>query len=622
MIARALSMTDSTVKGTFVKRATTATVVTTLAAATLVFAGAAPAHASEDSVSYLAPDYQRGELTGDGKIDDDDLGMLMVAVGREAGDPEWDAVAPADADGDGVITVADVAALSKQFVYDDDPFEILETDVVSIQKAMTAGVLTSQQLTAQYLSRIAAYDRVDGIDPATPAEALESIIATNPTAMAEAAALDEERATKGPRSILHGIPVIAKDNINLAGIATTAGCACLADNVTSTDAETIERLKQMGAIVIAKANLSEFAQSTTSSISKYATTRNAYGLGRDPGGSSGGTGASISANLGAVGLGTDTGGSVRVPSSFNALVGIRPTIGLVSREGVIPLDMYRDTVGPMARSVSDAALTLDALAGSDPDDSVTASADAHKPTSYAQALDAQALEGKRIGYISGLVSGNAQAPGFRLVTDAQEALKAAGATVVEVGSFGSVNGYSLGGLPGSKSFTHDMNAYLDAYYKPGYTFADLAQKVTDAANAGSTISSWSAATVRGWASTTDAERDAAYPTFSATQQAMRNRIDQLMKQYDLDAVIYPSTGGTVGSPASNNRISAFSGYPAISVPMGYANSALDTTSYSGFPMGLEFLAEPYSEQKLIGFAYAFEQQTHHRRETTLFPDLP
>ncbi|MDR6199319.1 amidase [Microbacterium sp. SORGH_AS428] len=593
-----------------------------LATVGVLVVGAAPAYAADDSVSYLAPEYQAGELTGDGKVDADDLAILMTAVGMTSDDADWETVAAADADGDGVITVLDVAALSKAYLYDDDPFEILETDVVDIQKAMTAGVLTSEQLTAEYLSRIAAYDRVAGIDPATPAEMLEAIVATNPNAMTEAKALDAERAATGPRSILHGIPVLVKDNINTVNMATTAGCACLADNVTSTDAETVERLKAMGAIVIAKANLSEFAQSTASSISKYGTTRNAYGLGRDPGGSSGGTGASVSANLGVFGLGTDTGGSVRVPSSFNALVGIRPTIGLVSREGVIPLDLYRDTVGPMARSVSDAALALDALAGSDPMDAVTAGADGVKPLSYAQALDPKALEGKRIGYISGLVSGNQNAVGFRLVRGAFADLEAAGATVIDVGSFGTVNGYGLGSLPGSSSFTHDMNEYLNAYYRPGYTFADLAQRVTDAATSGGpTLSTWSAATVRGWASTSDATRDAAYPNFSRTQQAMRDRVDQLMAQYDLDAVIYPSTGGTVGSPASNNRISAFSGYPAVSVPMGFADSTLDETSYSGFPMGLEFLAEPYSESKLIGFAYAYEQQTQHRRPTTLFPDL-
>lgn len=593
-----------------------------IAASALVAVGA-PAQAADDSVSYLAPEYQVGELTGDGKVDTDDLAQLMVAVGMTPEDDGWDAVAPADADGDGVITVTDVAVLSQEYLYDDDPFELLETDVVAIQKAMTAGVLTAEELTAEYLYRIAAYDRVAGIDTRTPAEMFESIIATNPEAMAEAKALDAERAESGPRSILHGVPVIVKDNINAVNMATTAGCACLADNVTSTDAESVERLKDMGAIVIAKANLSEFAQSTTSSISKYGTTRNAYAFNRDPGGSSGGTGASISANLGVLGLGTDTGGSVRVPSSFNALVGIRPTIGLVSREGVIPLDLYRDTVGPMARSVSDAALALDALAGSDPMDAVTAAADAAKPASYAEALDPSALEGKRIGYISGLVSGNANAVGFRLVDDAIDDLESAGATVVQVGSFGTVNGYGLGSLPGSSSFTHDMDEYLDTYYAPGYTFADLAQKVTDAAATGGTyaLSSWPASTIRGWASTSDATRDAAYPNFSKTQQAMRARVDQLMAQYDLDAVIYPSTGGTVGSPASNNRISAYSGYPAVSVPMGYADSALDDTSYSGMPMGLEFLAEPYSEERLIGFAYAYEQETQKRRPTTLFPDV-
>jgi len=580
--------------------------------------GATPAAFADDgSVSYLAPDYQRGELTGDGKIDQDDIALLLAAVGTTTTSPDWAFVAPADLDGDGVITIIDVTAVSRQFVYDDGPFAILEATIVDMQAAMTSGSLTSQELTAQYLARISAYDRVPGIDRATPAEMLESIIATNPEAMAQAAALDAERAASGPRGMLHGIPFIVKDNINTVGMPTTAGCSCLADNMTSTDAETVERLRAAGAVVIAKANLSEFAQLTTSSVSDYGTVRNAYRLDKNSGGSSGGTGASISANFAAFGLGTDTGGSIRVPSSFNALVGLRPTMGLISREGVIPLDLYRDTVGPMARNVSDIALALDAMAGTDPLDATTVNADAAKPTSYASSLDAGALQGMRIGYVSGLVSGNAQAVGFRLMPAARTDLIAAGATVVDVGEFGTVNGAALSSLPGSSSFTHDMNDYLTTHYRSGYTFLDLARKVT----ADPSLSSVSPSSITNWASISNTTRNIAYPAFSAAQQAMRTRIDTLMTTYDLDAIIYPSTGGVVESPASNNRISAYSGYPAISVPMGFADSALDSTSHSGTPMGLEFLAEPYSEAKLISFAYAYEQVSQNRRATTLFPGL-
>lgn len=601
-----------------------AILVTLSSVAGLVFGAGAPANAAVDeSVSYLAPDYQRGELTGDATIDRSDLSLLLAAVGRTAADPGWETVAAADVDGDGVITVADVAAVSQRFLYDDDPFVLVEADIVSMQKAMTAGVLTSEQLTAQYLRRIAAYDRQLGVDSAEPEGALESIIATNPAVMAEAAALDDERARSGPRSILHGIPVIAKDNINLAGLATTTGCACLADNVTSTDAESIERLKRLGAIVIAKANLSEFAQSTVLSSSSYGETKNAYSFSLFPGGgSSGGTGASVSANLGAVGLGTDTGGSIRIPSSFNALVGIRPTTGLVSREGVIPLDLYRDTVGPMARTVSDAALTLDALAGSDPDDPMTAAADSHKPASYAQALDRNALRGARVGYVTGLEWDETPAATSPLIPEARAALEAAGATVVDVGAFGTVNGVALADTAGSRSFTRDMNAYLDRFYRPGFTFADLAQRVADAEKAGTPLSSYPASTVRAWASISEEERLAAYPRFIALQTAMRERVDQLMADNDLDALIYPSTSGTMGLGGFNNRIGAVAGYPSITVPMGRATWIPEVVPLGGFPMGLEFLAEPYAESTLIGFAYAFEQQTHHRRASALFPALP
>ncbi len=619
------STSDTSLRRTPVKRITARLAVAGLVAGGAVVTVAGPAVAADDSVSYRAPEYQVGELTGDHKIDTDDIALALAAVGTARGDAGWAAIATADSDSNGIITARDVAALSRQYIYDDSDFELLEATVVDIQKAMTAGVLTARELTLDYLQRMVAYDRTKGLDTSSPeaqAEALESIIATNPDALAQADALDTERAATGPRSMLHGVPVIVKDNINTVGMPTTAGCACLSDNVTATDAETVERLKAMGAIVIAKANLSEFAQATTTSISKYATTQNAYRLDKASGGSSGGTGASVSANFAAFGLGTDTGGSVRVPSSFQGLVGIRPTIGLVSREGVIPLDLYRDTVGPMARSVSDAALALDGLAGSDPMDAVTAGADAAKPASYAESLDANALRGARIGYISGLVSGNSHAPGFRLVDKALADLRGAGATVIDVGAFGTVNGAGIGSLPSSRSFTHDMDDYLGTYYEPGFTFMDLADKVAASEAAGDRSSSWPVSTIRGWASTTEAQRDAAYPAFSAAQAAMRARLDALMAANDLDALVYPSTGGVVGTPASNNRISAYSGYPAISVPMGFADSSLDETSNSGTPMGLEFIAEAYSESKLIGLAYSYEQATKNRRPTTLFPDLP
>ncbi|MFV9425157.1 amidase family protein [Microbacterium sp. S1037] len=604
------------------RRTMIATATTAVTAAALVFGTVAPAHADIDSVSYPAPAYQRGELTGDAKVDRDDLTVLMTAVGRKVGDPGWDAVAAADADQDGAITVTDVAALSKQFVYDDDPFELLETDVVAIQKAMTAGTLTSQELTAQYLRRIAAYDRTAGLDPRDPDAALESIIATNPTAMAEAAALDAERAATGPRSILHGIPVIAKDNINLAGLATTAGCACLADNVTSTDAEAISRLKAMGAIVIAKANLSEFAMSTVVSNSSYGNTKNAYGFDLPPGGSSGGTGASVSANLGAVGLGTDTGGSVRVPSSYNALVGIRPTVGLVSREGVLPLDEYRDTIGPMTRTVSDAALTLDALAEAAPGEHAIAPEAFRKPASYASSLDPNALQGVRVGYLVDRGPTDAQTGDFQLVAAARADLEAAGATVVDIASFDPVGGGRMEDIHGSKTFTHGVDVYLDTYYRPGYTFADLAQKVADAEAAGHPLSSWPAEVVREFASTTTEQREAAYGPFRAGQKAVQERIDQLMRENDLDALIYPSTGAPDLLSGFNNLISAASGYPAISVPMGATDVDLPEGTILGIHRGFEFLGAPYAEDRLIGFAYAYEQQTHHRQAPSLFPDLP
>ena len=302
-----------------------------------------------------------------------------------------------------MITISDVAALSKQVIYNDGDFQIVEASVVDAQASMEAGKLTAVELTQKYLDRIAAYDNatVNG-DPATALELHHRHV--NPHALADAAALDAERATSGPRSLLHGIPVIVKDNFNTFDMPTTVGCKCLDGFVPGTDAYMVEKLRDAGAIILAKANLTEFASGYTGQ-SSYKRSSNAYLPGGESGGSSAGTGAAIAANLGMIGLGSDTGGSIQVPGAYQGLADVYQSFGLVSREGIAPLAGDQDRGGPLTRTLADSVIMLDLYAGSDPDDATTVDADADREDSYAAYLDKNGLDGARIGYVSTIGAG-------------------------------------------------------------------------------------------------------------------------------------------------------------------------------------------------------------------------
>lgn len=582
--------------------------------------------AADYSIGYGAPGYTEGDLTGDGKIDTDDIAMITAAVGTTSADSGWSEVAAADANADGEIDITDVAGLSQKMIYSDGEFSLIDASVIDIQKAMTAGKLTSVELVQSYLDRIDAYDKI-AVSAPSIANTLSSIIATNDEALTQAAALDEERAESGPRSLMHGIPVIVKDNYNTVDMPTTAGCKCLKDNQTSTDAEMVEKLKEAGAVIIAKANLSEFAIQNTSSISGLGgTTRNVYRLDRSAGGSSGGTAAAISANFGTIGLGTDTGGSIRIPAAWANLVGVRPTIGLASRDGIIPLALSQDTGGPMTRSVSDAAIALDYLVGYDPEDQVTAASDGNIPDTYTSYLDANGLQGARIGFISEInglstINGNSAAPGYRLVAEAKADLGNAGATVVDV----TLPAYS-GSSGSTNEFKHDLNLYLAKFVGSDVTL----QTLIDLGAADSEYLSTAQTTLISRNNVTQATYDNFMTTHMANRAALQELLNGLLDDDDeepLDAFVYLSASGvtisgTSGTVGTINRLSAFSGYPAISVPAGFASSPPDSTSGSGIPMGIEFLAKPYEEGKLLKFAYAYEQEAQNRVPSTLFPALP
>ena len=305
------------------------------------------------------------------------------------------------------------------------PFDVHEQTIPELQAAMADGRVTSRQIVAQYLARIEAYDR--------RGPALRAMIGINGGALDEAAALDRERAETGPRGPLHGIPVVVKDNYDVAGLPTTAGASALAGWHPPDDAFQVARLKEAGAVIIGKANMHELAYGLTTVSSAGGQTRNPYDPSRNPGGSSGGTGAAVAAGFAAAGMGTDTCGSIRVPSSHHALAGLRGTRGLSSRDGIVPLALTQDMGGPMTKTVTDLAIVLDATVGVDPADEVTARGRGRVPDTYTDFLTEGALEGARIGVVTWLV-GSAQEdePVAAVIDAALETIEAAGAEVVEV----------------------------------------------------------------------------------------------------------------------------------------------------------------------------------------------
>ncbi|MEE6295940.1 amidase family protein [Georgenia wangjunii] len=572
-----------------------------------------------DGGALLAPYYTELDLTGDRQVSADDLDLVAEHLGATPASTSWDAVAAADVDADGVLTITDLAEVSQRIVYDDGPFELVEASVIDMQAAMNAGVTTSVEITQAYLDRIAAYDR-PLIDTAEGGRPLNSIITTSTTALEAAAAADATRAAEGMTDLLLGVPVAVKDNYNTLDMPTTGGCGCWDDNQTETDAAMVAGLREAGAVILAKASLDEFAYGFASEFSSYQPAGSTlyvaspYATSRTAGGSSGGTGAAISANLAGVGFGTDTGGSIRVPSSYNQLVGIRPTVGLASRDGIIPLALSQDTGGPMTRSVVDAAAALDAVVGIDPADPVTAEQAGRVPESYTAFLDDGALEGARIGYVASMVSTNATTA--RLFADAVATLEAQGAEVVEVtppAEFGAVLAEPSGS---TNEFKHDLSAYIAAYLDPDVEARSISEILSTGRFVTSRLRTYQSrdavdeATYEAWAGP-----DGTHTRAIATGHTL---VTEMMDELDLDALVYPS-GTPYGTHSTNMRLSPNTGMPSLTVPMGQATEADGTLAGAG--VNLELLGRDYAEGTLLGFAYAFEQATHARTSPALFGPL-
>lgn len=573
--------------------------------------------------AMLAPYYTELDLTGDEQVTEDDLAVLGDHLGTirpaTGADAAWDAVAAADTDGDGVITVADLAALSQRIIYDDGPFQLVEASTIDMQAAMNAGVTTSVAITQEYLDRIAAFDRTR-IDTATGGRPLNSIITTNAAALTAAKAADTERADHGMTSMLLGVPIAVKDNYDTKDMPTTGGCSCWGANQTDTDATMVAGLRDAGAVILAKASLDEFAYGF---VSEFSTGQPAgssllvaspYVTSQSAGGSSGGTGAAIAANLAGIGFGTDTGGSIRIPSTYNQLVGIRPTVGLASRDGIIPLALSQDTGGPIARSVTDAAVALDAVTGVDAADPVTSAQSGKVPTSYTSSLDPTSLQGARIGYVTSMVGSNATTK--RLFDESVAKLTAAGATVVPIAPTTAFNRVLSEGSGSTNEFRHDLDAYIAKHLDPDVTARSL-QGILDS---GQYVASRKS-TYESRNTITDAQYQAwAGPTGSHTTQLAAGKalVTQMLDDQDLDALVYPS-GTPYGTQSTNMRLSPNTGMPALTVPMGQATAADGTVTGGG--VNLEFLGRSFDEGTLIGLGYSFEQVTKARTAPALYGPL-
>ncbi len=493
------------------------------------------------------------------------------------------------------------------------PFPFEEATIADLQKRMEAGSTTARSIVAAYLGRI---ERLDRSGPG-----VNSVIEVNPEALAIAEALDQERKENGARGPLHGIPVLIKDNIDTADrMKTTAGSLALESSKPSRDAFLVERLRAAGAVILGKTNLSEWAnfrstRSTSGWSGRGGQTKNPYALDRSPSGSSSGTGAAIAASFATVGIGTETDGSVVSPSSVQGLVGIKPTVGLVSRAGIVPIAASQDTAGPMCRTVTDAAILLSAIVGKDPRDPATAAAEGI--TAYADGLNSKALSGARIGVVR--IQGFGRNPGVDAVFDrAVESIKKLGATVldpVDLEWSKEIDDAEYEVL--LYEFKDGLETYLAERGGPIETLADLiawneAHRESEMPWFGQEI--LHAAAAKGPLSD-EAYRKARQLCLDG---ARTKGVEATLAKDRLDAIVTPTNGfpwlidwaNGDSYTGGSSSIAAVAASPSITVPAGFA---------FGLPVGISFSGAAWSEAKLIQLAYAFEQATKARRAPTFRP---
>lgn len=498
------------------------------------------------------------------------------------------------------------------------PFELDEKTISELQAAMEEGTYTARSLTQLYL------DRIKAIDENGPT--LRSVIEVNPDALKIADQLDKERKQKGSRGPLHGIPVLIKDNIDTADqMKTTAGSLALADNIAAEDAFIVQKLREAGAVLLGKTNLSEWAnfRSTHSSSgwsSRGGQVKNPYSLDRNTSGSSSGSGAAVAANLCAVAIGTETDGSILSPSSINGVVGIKPTVGLLSRSGIIPISKSQDTAGPMARTVTDAALLLSALTGVDPNDPATTGQQSHPD--YTTFLEADGLKGATIGVERSYFGYNEKVD--TLMEEAIVLLRKMGATIVDPAPIDpnlnigedefevllyefkdGLNAY-FAKLPASAPVRSlkDLIAFNTANKEKMMPF--FGQEILIMAEKKGPLT----------------DKDYQIALANCRRKAREAGIDATLKKYKLDALIVPTdtpgwvtdhvTGDNYVMSKASYSIAAVAGYPGVSVPLGFV---------LGMPVGMSFFSTAYSEPTLLKLAYAFEQAQQARQAPTFRPNV-
>lgn len=501
---------------------------------------------------------------------------------------------------------------SEAFLADD---ELLEITIEELQKKMQQGKVSSKSIVKWYLKRI------EDIDKNGPA--INSVIELNPDAISIAEALDEERSAGKVRGPLHGIPVLIKDNIDTADkMMTTAGSIALLGNHASKDAFIVTKLREAGAVILGKTNLSEFANfrsthSTSAWSSRGGQTKSPYILNRNPSGSSSGSGSAVSANLCAVGIGTETDGSIVSPASVAGLVGIKPTVGLWSRSGIIPISATQDTAGPMARSVADAAVLLSALTGLDPADKATRNSVSKSKKDYTKYLDINGLKGKRLGIEKSFLNGSKQ------VVDVYKAaikqLKDAGAIIVEVGLLKMTGPLGDAEFEVLKyEFKDGLNKYLRQFNAPVKSLKEVIEY--NKKNEDKAMPYFKQELLE----ISEEEKSLDSPLYKAAlakSTSARQIIDRLLQQHKLDAICGTTNGlagcidiinGDYDTGFSFSSPAAMAGYPHITVPMGFVHELL---------LGLSFVGKAWSEGELISLAYAFEQATKVRRQPKFLQPL-
>ena len=493
---------------------------------------------------------------------------------------------------------------------DVKPFELDEITTDELQEGMKSGKFTSRSLVEKYSARIAEIDK--------QGPAVNAVIEVNPDAAGIANALDEERKAKGPRGPLHGIPVLIKDNIDTTdGMMTTAGSLALVGSKPPKDSMVALKLRAAGAVILGKTNLSEWANirsnhSTSGWSGRGGLTKNPYALDRNPCGSSSGTGAGISANLAAVGIGTETDGSIVCPSSSNGLAGIKPTVGLVSRAGIIPISHSQDGAGPMCRTIRDAAILLGALTGVDPDDSATAASEGKGRTNYSQYCDPNGLKGARIGVARKYFGFNDAVDA--LIEQSLDVMKRHGATLVDPADIETLGKFDDTEI---QVFLYELKADLNAYLArlgpsaPVRTLKDIIEfnernRQKEMPFFGQDLF------IKAEGKGPLTERAYLEALAKNHQLARTEGIDAIMDKHKLDALVAP-TGGPAWLTDLINGDHVAGGSSNAAAVAGYPNINVTAGSISGLPIGISFFGRAWSEPTLIKLAYAFEQATKARQ---------